>query len=104
VILTRFFSVFPCYEEPDDKSVQARLMANQTAFIDPRYRNRSFAESKLVEIIEQCWTFDPNERIDIFELVELLRNLVQENNAREAQALKMRNSLLTPHISVAPAR
>lgn len=54
-----------------------------TAYIDPRYQERSFAESKLVEIIPQCWTYDPRQRIDIFQLVNFLRNAVHENKLWE---------------------
>jgi hypothetical protein len=56
----------------------------KTANIDHRYEERSFAESKLVEIIRQCWTYDPRQRIDIFQLVDFLRQAVQENKIRAA--------------------
>jgi hypothetical protein len=79
--------VYPFYEEHDNTSVQARLMAKQAAFIDPRYRNRSFGESKLVEIIERCWVFDPDKRMDAFQLVQEIRAVIQENAAREMQKL-----------------
>jgi hypothetical protein len=92
------YSVYPFYQEQDDKSVQAKLKANQTAFIDPRYRNRSFGESKLVEIIERCWVFNPDKRIDIFELVQVLREVIKENDVRESQQAKMRESILAPHV------
>jgi hypothetical protein len=90
-------AVYPFYQEQDDKSVQAKLKADQTAFIDPRYRNRSFGESKLVEIIERCWVFDPDKRIDVFELAQVLREVIKENDARESQQAKMRESILAPH-------
>jgi hypothetical protein len=80
-------SVYPFYQEHDNESVKAKLMANQTAFIDPRYRNRSFGESKLVEIIERCWVFDPDKRMDAFQLVQEIRAVIQENAAREMQKL-----------------
>ena len=52
-----------------------------TAYIDDRYRTRSFAEGKLVEIMERCWVYDPVKRADIFEVVRFLRDAVEENNA-----------------------
>ena len=60
------------------------VMNGTIAYIDPRYRARSFAESKLVDIIPQCWTYDPRHRIDIFQLVNILRDAVEENKLREA--------------------
>jgi Uma2 family endonuclease len=58
-------------------------MNGMTAFIDPRYKQRSFAESKLAEIIPQCWIYDPNQRIDIFQLVNLLRIANEVNKLYE---------------------
>ena len=48
-------------------------MDGQTAFIDPRFHLRGYAESALADIIPLCWMLDPDERIDIFELTQLLR-------------------------------
>jgi hypothetical protein len=31
------------------------------------------AEGRLVEIMEPCWAFDPQDRVDIFEIVAHLR-------------------------------
>ena len=50
-----------------------KVMDGQTAFIDPRFHLRSYAESALADIIPLCWKLDPDERIDIFELTQLLR-------------------------------
>ena len=74
------------YPFPTLKENVAREMVKngRTAYIDPRFNERSFAESKLVEIIPQCWTYNPRQRIDIFQLVNFLRNAVQENKLREA--------------------
>jgi hypothetical protein len=42
---------------------------------DSRYRVPGTVESKLVEVIEQCWTLDPEMRPTIFEIIRLLRNI-----------------------------
>ena len=66
----------------DSKSKFRRLLEKgETAFLDPRFRDRSFAESKLLDIIPLCWEHNPADRVDIFELVQLLREAVQENDA-----------------------
>ena len=62
-----------------EEETQAMVKNGTTAFIDPRYLERSFAESKLVEIIPQCWIYDPRQRIDIFQLVDFLHIAVNEN-------------------------
>jgi hypothetical protein len=43
--------------------LQGKLLKKERPHVDPRYKTRSFAESKLVEIMEETWTFDPTERI-----------------------------------------
>ena len=58
--------------------MQEKIIKGETAYIDPRYRTRSLAEKRLVEIMEKCWVLKPQDRIDIFEAVRLLREAVDE--------------------------
>ena len=51
-------------------------------FIDPRFRERSFGERVLADLIPLCWKREPDERIDIFELVRQLREAVEEDKQR----------------------
>ena len=67
------------YDNDDSEDVQDKLIDGKLAFIDDRYRHRSYAESQLVEIMEKCWIYDPSERIDIFEIVRRLRDAVRKN-------------------------
>ena len=69
------------YETDDDGVVQKKLIDGKTAYVDSRYRERSFAEKKLIELMEKCWIYDPDERISMFEAVEFLRKAVKENKA-----------------------
>ena len=70
--------LWPFYENEDDGFVQKELVNGVTAFIDDRYRTRSYAEGKLVELIDQCWRYKPEERPDIFEIVHYLRKVISE--------------------------
>ena len=63
------------YTEEDDKVLQHRIMDGDKAFIDPRYRTRN---SKLVDIIQRCWEYDPDLRPDIFEIVKYLREAIEQ--------------------------
>jgi hypothetical protein len=36
--------------------------------------------------MERCWMYEPEERIDIFEVVQLLREAVAENKKLEEKA------------------
>jgi hypothetical protein len=67
-------------------------MEGETAFIDPRYRARSVAERRLIEVMERCFAFKPDARADIFEVVEKLREGLQEALQKEDNRGKMRGS------------
>jgi hypothetical protein len=51
-------------------------------YVDPRYKDRSYAEKMLVELMEKCWIYDPDERISSFEAVEFLRKAVRDNKEK----------------------
>lgn len=68
------------YDVNDDGKVQKVLIEGSLPYVDPRYKERSFAERKLVELMEQCWKYDPAERINIFDAVAFLRKAMKENN------------------------
>jgi len=68
------------YDDNDEKLMHSKVASGEIAFIDPRYKTRSYAEKKLVEIMEKCWKFDPDERPEIFEVVQYLRNAIREND------------------------
>jgi serine/threonine protein kinase len=65
--------LLPFYDVNSSSEVKKKLKKGKTPDIDPRYRHRSVAEGKLVEAIERCWEYDPEKRIDIFGLVQILR-------------------------------
>lgn len=69
----------PFYLISDTKKIQRELVDGKTAFIDPRFHDRSYAESILANITLLCWEYDPEKRIDIFKLVDLLREAHEEN-------------------------
>ena len=70
------------YDVDDDATVQKEVITGTTAYINPQWRERSYIESKLVELMEKCWRTKPGERIDIFEAVEQLREIKQEHQRR----------------------
>lgn len=83
--------------------IQERVQKGETAFIDPRWKAKSFAEGALARIIPLCWKFDPSERIDIFTLVQLLRQAVKENDEEE-QKEKLVKHKKNPDIVLALVR
>jgi len=55
------------------QELKNKIMDGQTAFIDPRFLDRSFGDRVLAEIIPLCWKFNADDRIDIFQIVDSLR-------------------------------
>ena len=51
--------------------------------LDQRYHERSFAEHKLIQIMEVCYIFEPDERADINELQSLLEDAIAEDERRK---------------------
>ena len=83
----------PFYDLKLTSQVREKIKAGQVAFLDPRYRRRSFAEKKLTEAIDLCWKRDPDTRIEIGKLVKFLREAVEENNRpmKEVPANKVKS-------------
>jgi serine/threonine protein kinase len=75
--------LWPFYDDESESSsvIRDKLLRHERAYIDPRYRSRSSTENKLVEVMEQTWEFDPNDRISIFKVVQALREKVTANRA-----------------------
>ena len=61
------------YEE-----VQHLVAKGEKPYIDPRYKERSLAEAKLVEIIEKCHEYYEIDRLSIFEVVDFLWQALEE--------------------------
>lgn len=61
------------------KKVPDMVINGETAYLDPRYRNRNFIQDNLIRIMELSWTYDVDERPEIFELLKLLRETKAES-------------------------
>jgi serine/threonine protein kinase len=70
--------VGPFYNETGVSQVHYKVAAGETPFVDPRWRNWSFAESKLIDMMEKLWTYSPDKRPDIFAVVAFLREAIKE--------------------------
>jgi hypothetical protein len=75
----------PYYNVLTEKEVQVKINNGEKPFIDPRYRSRSFAEGKLVEIMELCLAFEPDDRPEMFEIARRLREANGLNQQRLAE-------------------
>jgi serine/threonine protein kinase len=78
---TLLTGVNPFYNESNEEAVQQLVTNGEKPYIDPRYRSRSFAEGQLVEIMERCWIYDPDDRPDIFEITRQLKAAYELNKS-----------------------
>lgn len=51
----------------------------ETPIIDPRYAEHSYAERRLVEIINMCHRYDPDDRPTMAEVQQMLEDAIEEN-------------------------
>lgn len=77
-----YYSALDADMKTDYKHIKKIILEGELTPIDPAYRSRSFIEGKLVEIIEKCWTHEPDKRPSIFEIVKELRAVKMEYEMR----------------------
>lgn len=73
--------LWPHYYD-DNETAQRKVMRGIMPYIDKRWKDNSFAEGQLVRAIEMCHHREPDDRANIFEVVDLLREAVAENKRR----------------------
>jgi hypothetical protein len=69
----------PLPDKCSEAAVREGLIKGETSYIDPRWANHSFAEGALAKIIEPCFSWNPEDRPSMGELVVQLREAVEEN-------------------------
>lgn len=67
--------LYPFYEfdGDDEEEVQKKIKNGEKPFVDPRYKTRSYAEGKFVEVMEACWAFNPDDRPDLQSVITQLK-------------------------------
>jgi hypothetical protein len=73
------------YDNTNDDEVQKLVVDGKRAQLDPRWKQRSFIDNNLVELMEQCWEHDPKKRPDIFTVIQQLRDIDKEFKRRIAE-------------------
>ena len=69
-------SVF--YHVSSRKKIRKYIANGETAYLDPRYRNRNYIQDQLIKVLEHCWAYNPSDRADVFEVIQLLRETKSE--------------------------
>ncbi len=78
-IYTLLTGLGPLYDVEHNDEFRKKITNGETAYIDPRYKERSPSEAELVELIPKCFVFKPEDRLTIFEVVHFLREAVKKN-------------------------
>jgi hypothetical protein len=72
-LYTLMTGLWPFYEEDRYTPVIKMVKKRKRPYIDPRWRRRSYIEKQFVEIMMKMWRHRPEERPDIFTVVEFLK-------------------------------
>jgi serine/threonine protein kinase len=72
--------LWPFYELDDNHvdEVQEKIRKGLKPFVDERYRVNSMEEAILVNIMEECWAFNPQDRPEMKALVKQLQTACLE--------------------------
>jgi hypothetical protein len=93
-IYTLITGLWPFYEEDRYTPVIKMVKKRMRPYVDPRWSERSYIESQLVEIMVKMWRHVPEERPDIFTVVEFLkdakRHAMDPENAKDRYVARER--------------
>lgn len=78
----------PYYEVMDGDEAIQDATKEGPPYIDPRYKNRSLIEGRMVEIMNQCHKLVASERVDIFEVVRHLRETRELHQKQQNEKAK----------------
>lgn len=71
----------------DEDTVRENLINGQMPFYDDRFARKSYGEATLVSILDQAWKDDPDERPDIFWMINLLEEAIEKNAQLKAKGI-----------------
>lgn len=75
--------LYPFYATLSKEEVQENVRSGQRAYLESAaFYVRSYEEGALADIIPQCWYQNPEERLSIHQLVELLQAAIKEGASR----------------------
>jgi hypothetical protein len=77
--------LWPYHDLFDEHAIQNATMAGIKPALHPAYRYRSFIERRLTEIMDRCHVLEPADRVDIFTVVQHLRETKRLSQLREHQ-------------------
>jgi serine/threonine protein kinase len=79
----------PFYSASGFQEVQRLVAQGMKPYLDPRWKERSFAERTIVELIHRCHAYDPKDRIDVGAAVKFLRDAIRTNKLHHSHEDKL---------------
>ena len=72
--------LWPFYDDGEEQEelTQRRIANGEKPYVDARYRNRSLAEGILVQVMEACWAYRPQDRPSMTQVIQMLHKTVIE--------------------------
>jgi serine/threonine protein kinase len=71
--------LWPFYDDAfngiNEDTIEEAIIAGKRPFVDERYKQRSFIEKMLVEVMEACWAQDRKDRPTMTRVVEILKKV-----------------------------
>ena len=71
----------------DHEMVREALLNGRKPFYDKSFVYNSYGEATLVRILDECWEFNPEDRADIFWVIDLLEEAIEKNAEFEAKGI-----------------
>jgi hypothetical protein len=81
VIFTLLTGLYPYWEyhsEERHRMIRDGIGPN----LDDRYRTPGTVESKMVHVLEECWTYEAEKRPEIFQVVQWLKQIQSVINSK----------------------
>ncbi|GAX12900.1 hypothetical protein FisN_32Lh077 [Fistulifera solaris] len=77
LVFSLLTGLYPFYENVDQKANRKLILNGQVPKMDPKYQNRSLIEGRLYDVVQKCIRPLPEDRMDIFSVVNYLRETEQ---------------------------
>ena len=91
--------IYPFYEECHTKPIQERVKKGETPRFHGYWKTHSPGEAALVDIIQQCWIYNPANRIAIGDVVLRLRKAVDDEHKREILLQSQKQTAADPVVA-----
>ena len=86
VLYSLLTGLYPYHEIPDQYAaiMEARVIDGILPHLHADFGQASWVEQQLIEIMDECYELDPEQRVDIFEVVRRLKETIRLDAKRRA--------------------